>query len=129
MLDETVVNILRMRNMSDTRKLHVRQMAAHALDHRLAAAQLPLEVGKFQLYAFNTKTWAPLLKGSDGKWLEGNDPNALTMARCTRCTRPVPKDGTSLENAFDRDQRAQPAPGQRDSHHRRPADAGRERRR
>ena len=36
MLDETVVNVLRMRNMSEARKLHVREMAAHAVDGRLA---------------------------------------------------------------------------------------------
>lgn len=97
MLDETVVNVLRMRNMSDTRKLMSEKWRRTLSTIDWIAAQLPLE-SQFQLYAFNTKTWA-LQPGSDGKWLKINDPNALGEA-LQSLRKVVPKDGTSIENAF-----------------------------
>lgn len=97
MLDETVVNVLRMRNMSDTRKLMSEKWRRTLSTIDWIAAQLPLE-SQFQLYAFNTKTWA-LQPGSDGKWLKINDPNALGEA-LQSLRQVVPKDGTSIENAF-----------------------------
>jgi hypothetical protein len=97
MLDETVVNILRMRNMSETRKLMSEKWRRTLSTVDWLAAQLPLE-GQFQLYAFNTKAWA-LSPGSDGKWIKTNDPNALSEALAA-LRKQVPKDGTSLENAF-----------------------------
>jgi Mg-chelatase subunit ChlD len=97
MLDETVVNVLRMRNMSETRKLMSDKWRRTLSTIDWIAAQLPLE-SQFQLYAFNTKTWA-LPPGSDGKWLKVNDPNALTEG-LQALHKVVPGDGTSLENAF-----------------------------
>ena len=61
------------------------------------AAQMPAE-GQFQIYAFNTKTWA-LAQGTDGKWLKADDPNSMTEA-ITALRKIVPQDGTSLENAI-----------------------------
>jgi hypothetical protein len=97
MLDETVVNILRMRNMSDTRKLMSDKWRRTLSTIDWIAAQLPLE-SEFQVYAFNTKTWA-LTPSSDGKWLKVNDPNALGEAM-QALHKIVPKDGTSIENAI-----------------------------
>lgn len=97
MLDETVVNILRMRNMSETRKLMSDKWRRTLSTVDWIAAQLPLE-SQFQLYAFNTKTWA-LAPTSDGKWLKVNDANALTEG-LQALHKLVPKDGTSIENAF-----------------------------
>jgi hypothetical protein len=97
MLDETVVNVLRMRNMSDARKLQSDKWRRTLSTVDWIAAQLPLE-SQFQLYAFNTKAWS-LVDGSEGKWLKTNDPNALTEA-LEKLRKTVPKDGTSIENAF-----------------------------
>jgi hypothetical protein len=97
MLDETVVNILRMRNMSDTRKLMSDKWRRTLSTVDWIASQLPLE-SEFQVYAFNTKTWA-LTPSSDGKWLKVNDPNALGEAM-QALHKIVPKDGTSIENAI-----------------------------
>jgi hypothetical protein len=97
MLDETVVNILRMRNMSETRKLMSGKWRRTLSTVDWLAAQLPLE-SQFQLYAFNTKAWA-LQPASDGKWLKVNDPNALGEG-LQALHKLVPKDGTSIENAF-----------------------------
>jgi hypothetical protein len=97
MLDETVVNVLRMRNMSDTRKRMSDKWRRTLSTVDWLAAQMPLE-GQFQIYAFNTKAWA-LQPGSEGKWLKANDPNAMTES-LEHLRKLVPGDGTSLENAF-----------------------------
>jgi hypothetical protein len=97
MLDETVVNVLRMRNMSDTRKLMSDKWRRTLSTVDWIASQLPLE-SQFQLYAFNTKVWA-LQPNTDGKWLKANDPNALSEG-LQALHKFVPKDGTSIENAF-----------------------------
>jgi hypothetical protein len=97
MLDDTVVNVLRMRNMSETRKLMSDKWRRTLSTVDWIASQMPLE-SQFQLYAFNTKTWA-LQANSDGKWLKTNDPNALGEA-LQALHKLVPKDGTSIENAF-----------------------------
>lgn len=97
MLDETVVNVIRMRNMSDTRKLMSEKWRRTLSTVDWLAAQLPLD-GRFQIYAFNTRAWA-LHPGSDGTWLKTSDPDALAEA-LSNLRRIVPADGTSIENAF-----------------------------
>src|SRR5262245_9550631 len=78
MLDETVVNVLRLRNMSDSRELLSEKWRRTVSTVDWLASQMPVE-GQFQIYAFNTKTWA-LTEGTDGKWLKSNDPNAMSEA-------------------------------------------------
>ena len=97
MLDETVVNVLRMRNMSEGRKLMSQKWQRTLSTVDWLAAQMPLE-SQFQIYAFNTKTWA-LAEGTDGKWLKSNDPNAMSEA-LEKLRKTVPADGTSIENAI-----------------------------
>jgi hypothetical protein len=97
MLDETVVNVLRLRNMAESKKLLAPKWRRTVSTIEWLAAQLPLE-GQFQLYAFNTKTYS-LATGTEGKWLKTNDPNALTEA-LEKLRKTVPADGTSIENAF-----------------------------
>jgi hypothetical protein len=97
MLDETVVNVIRMRNMPEARKLMSQKWRRTVSTVEWIAAQLPAE-GQFQLYAFNTKTWA-LGQGSEGKWLKSDDPNAMSEALAA-LRQTVPQDGTSLENAI-----------------------------
>ena len=97
MLDETVVNVLRLRNMSDAHKRIAEKWQRTMTIVDWLTAHIP-EASKFQIYAFNTHPWA-LLQGSDGKWLEGNDEKALN-GTLSALHELVPKDGTSLENAF-----------------------------
>ena len=97
MLDDTVVNVLRMRNMSDGRKLMSVKWRRTLSTVDWLAAQLPVE-GQFQIYAFNTKTWA-LSQGTDGKWLKSDDPNAMSDALAA-LRKTIPADGTSIENAI-----------------------------
>jgi hypothetical protein len=97
MLDDTVVNVLRLRNMSDGRKLMSDKWRRTLSTVEWLAAQLPVE-GQFQIYAFNTKARA-LAQGTDGKWLKSNDPNAMSDSLAA-LRKTIPKDGTSLENAM-----------------------------
>jgi hypothetical protein len=101
------VNILRLRNMSDAHKHMADKWRRTISIADWLTAHIP-ETSKFQIYAFNTHPWA-LLKGTDGKWLEGNDPKSLDGA-LGALHELVPKDGTSLENAFTALQNLQPAP-------------------
>jgi hypothetical protein len=97
MLDDTVVNVLRMRNMSEARKLLSDKWRRTVSTVEWLAAQLPAE-SEFQIIAFNTQP-RYLVEGSDGKWLKVNDPNALTDA-LGNLRKTVPQEGTSLENVF-----------------------------
>ena len=107
MLDETLVNIIRMRNMSPDRKLRSEkwQQAIGTVDW--VSAQLPAD-SQFQIYAFNVRAW-PLLEGSDGRWLAARDSKAMSEA-LQELRRTVPTDGTSLFHAFAVLQRLTPAP-------------------
>jgi hypothetical protein len=107
MLDETLVNILRMRNMSDDRKLRSDkwQQAIGTVDW--VSAQLPAE-SQFQLYAFNTRAWS-LVEGRGGRWVNAKDSEAMAGAlRALRQTAPA--GGTSLVNAFAVIGQLSPAP-------------------
>lgn len=107
MLDETLVNIIRLRNMPDERKLRSEKwrQAIGVVDW--ITAQLPADA-QFQIYAFNTRPW-PLVEGSDGRWLSARDGKALAAAlKAVRVTSPG--GGTSLVNAFALLRSLSPAP-------------------
>jgi hypothetical protein len=97
MLDDTIVNVIRRRNMPDTEKLRSvkwRQTVA-TVDWLTAQIRPGTE---FQIYMYNN-TAEPVLKGSDGTWLRADDGEQLTEAvRVLRGT--VPSKGTNLRAAF-----------------------------
>jgi hypothetical protein len=97
MMDETVVNVIRLRNMSETRRRAAEKWRRTVNTLDWLTSQIP-QKSQFQVYAFNTSAHA-LVPGSDGKWLSANDATALNGA-LTEMRKLVPKDGTSLENAF-----------------------------
>ncbi|MGH8495570.1 MAG: VWA domain-containing protein [Gammaproteobacteria bacterium] len=107
MLDETIVNVIRRRNMSTEHKLNARkwQRAIGTVDW--LTAQIPA-ASQFQIYAFNVAP-TPLIPGSDGKWLEAEDGAQLTEA-IERLRETVPEKGTSLINALSVVNRLRPAP-------------------
>ena len=97
MLDDTVVGIIRKRNMADAdkRKADKWRHAVKSIDW--LTTQLPL-TGSYQVYSFN-ETAAPVLEGTAGKWLDGN--NALQLNEIVnRLHLMVPQNGTSLINAI-----------------------------
>ena len=97
MLDETVVNVIRLRNMPESRRLLSTKWRRTVATVDWLTTQIPAK-SKFQVIAFNTKAWS-LAPASGGRWLDGSDAKALTDI-VTELRRTVPTDGTSLENAF-----------------------------
>jgi hypothetical protein len=97
MLDETVVNVIRLRNMSEAKRLSADKWRRTVRTVDWITSQLP-QKSQFQIYAFNTQA-TPLIASSAGKWLSTTDPGSLNDA-ITQMRNLVPSDGTSLENAF-----------------------------
>ena len=107
MMDESVVNVIRLRNMPESRRIAAAKWRRTVATVDWLTAQLPAKA-KFQAYAFNTRARA-LVPGSDGRWLEAGDAKALNDA-LRELRRLVPQDGTSLENAFVAVQSLAPRP-------------------
>jgi hypothetical protein len=107
MLDDTIVNIIRRRNMSVGDRLRAvkwRQVVA-SVDW-LTAQFLP--GSEFQIYMFNNDV-EPVIKGSDGVWLKADDSRQLDEAvRVLR--RTVPENGTNMKAAWEVASRLTPLP-------------------
>jgi hypothetical protein len=97
MMDDSVVNVIRLRNMPESRRIAAAKWRRTVATVDWLTSQLPAKA-KFQAYAFNTKVRA-LVAGSEGRWLAADDANALNDT-LRELRRTVPQDGTSLENAF-----------------------------
>jgi hypothetical protein len=97
MLDETLVNIIRLRNMAPERRVGSEKWQQAVNTVEWVTARLPADT-KFQIYAFDTAP-RPLVEGSGGRWLSAGDSGhveqALTALRST-----APTGGSSLQNAF-----------------------------
>lgn len=97
MLDSTLVNILRRRNMSEEqqRRAPKWQQIVNSVDWLTAQ----LEPGtQFQVIAFNDTAWS-LVDGTDGQWLTATDGSTLQRA-VDALRRLTPKGPTSLHAAF-----------------------------
>ncbi len=97
MLDDTIVNIIRRRNMSTKDQLSAvkwRQVVA-SVDWLTAQFEPGSE---FQIYMFNNEA-IPVIQGSDGVWLKADDSTQLDEAiRVLR--RTVPEKGTNMLAAY-----------------------------
>ncbi len=107
MLGETIVDVIRRRNLPTERKV-----LSDKWQHALASvdwliAQIPPD-SQFQIHAFNETTWA-VTEGSDGRWLDGADPEVLNQA-VARARELVPEKGTNLYRAFESISKLRPAP-------------------
>jgi len=97
MLDDTIVNVIRRRNMGVEDKLAAvkwRQVVASVdwLTSQITPGS------KFQIYMFNTEA-QPVIKGSEGTWLEADDATQLNEA-VQVLRRTVPQDGTNMKAAY-----------------------------
>ncbi len=97
MLDESIVNILRRRNMSETRKRQSPKWQHTIKIVEWLSAKFPLD-SQFQIYHFNTDTYA-LAPKTKGQWLNVRDKTKLDTTFKT-LTSLVPEKGTNLEKAF-----------------------------
>jgi len=107
MLDETVVNIIRLRNMPPERRIASGKWQQAVNTVEWMASRLP-DTTQFQIYAFDTAPRA-LVEGSAGRWLDARDSaqieKALSVLRTT-----APTGGSSLQNAFSVIKTLDPAP-------------------
>lgn len=98
MLDSTIVNIIRRRNMNIEDKLGAvkwRQVVA-SVDWLTAQFEPGSE---FQIYMYNNVA-EPVLKGSDGVWLKADDGTQIDEAiRVLR--RTPPENGTNMKAAYE----------------------------
>jgi len=93
MLDETIVNVIRRRNMPDATKIQSDkwQRAVRSVDWVMT--QIPQD-SQFQLYTFNTKLEA-VTPESDGQWLDGGSREDLDRS-VAALRGVVPVGGTNL---------------------------------
>jgi hypothetical protein len=107
MLDETIVGIIRRRNLADQQKLRSAkwQQAVSSIDW--LTTQLP-PTSKFQVYAFNERAVA-LIEGTESKWLDAGNVEQLNKV-VERLRRVVPQKGTSLVKAFQAMRLMRPKP-------------------
>ncbi len=109
MLDSTVVNIVRLRNLPDAEKRKSPKWRRALATAQWLTARMPT-AARFQVFAFNTRARA-LVPGSDGNWLNANDPEQLSKV-IAQLNLLVPADGTSLYQAFSALKTLTPAPDQ-----------------
>ncbi|MGI9326496.1 MAG: hypothetical protein ACR2PZ_14835 [Pseudomonadales bacterium] len=98
MLDDTIVNVLRRRNMSDERKRKAPKWQRVVRTAEWIAAQLPLDA-EFEFLAFNTETRS-LLSDTSGDWHAVSDAAKLEKA-INELKTMIPTDGTSVIGLFE----------------------------
>jgi hypothetical protein len=97
MLDNTIVNIIRRRNMPDADRINSAKWVQVRKTVDWLTTQLPVP-SQYQIYVFNNEA-RPLLPGTEGRWLEVADEPQLTQA-VTALNAIIPNEGTNLENLF-----------------------------
>jgi len=107
MLDETVVNIIRLRNMPPERRIASNKWQQAVNTVGWVASRLPADT-QFQVYAFDTAP-RPVVEGSAGRWLSARDAGQIAQA-LGALRRTAPAGGTSLQNAFAVIRTLNPAP-------------------
>jgi hypothetical protein len=98
MLDDTIVNVLRRRNMSEDRKRQAPKWQRALRTAEWIAAQLPLDA-QFEFLVFNTETRS-MLDDDTGAWHEVSNARALDDA-LRELKKMVPEDGTSMIKLFE----------------------------
>ncbi|MBI1732812.1 MAG: VWA domain-containing protein [Gammaproteobacteria bacterium] len=107
MLDETLVNVIRRRNMTDERRTGSRKWRQAVATLDWLTTRFPVG-GKFQVYLFDTDVKAAV-PGTEGQWLDV--ANAGQLETAVQAARDAaPDGGTSLERAFQAVARLRPLP-------------------
>ena len=97
MLDSSLVNIIRTRNMADEQKRNAPkwQRAVNSVDW--ISTQLPI-TSQYQIWNFSTK-YTSVLAGTEDIWLEVADREQLDQA-IENVKNIVPENGTNMEQVF-----------------------------
>lgn len=107
MLDRSIVNIIRMRNMNNSEKYKSEKWIQARGIVEWLVSQLPQQ-SQYQIYTFNLKAEAAI-SGTKGSWLSVKNSNQLNQA-IDNVNRTLPENGTSLENLFRDIAAMQPKP-------------------
>lgn len=107
MLDDSLVNIIRTRNMSNQAKLAAPKWQQVVKTVDWITTQLPI-TSQYQILHFNTETHSAV-EGTDGQWLEVADRDQLDSAIDT-VKQLVPANGTNLEQVFETVRSMDPLP-------------------
>ena len=107
MLDETIVGVIRRRNLSVKEKLKSPKWQQTVATVNWLTTQLP-PTSQFQVYTFN-ETAVPLLAKTKGTWLNAGEIDRLNQT-VAGIRKLVPEKGTSLLNAFTVIGEIKPAP-------------------
>jgi hypothetical protein len=97
MLDDTLVNIIRRRNLSEAARRQAAKWKQAVATVDWLTTQLPRQ-SRFQIFSFDTGA-APVVPGTGGTWLDAGDRGVLDDA-VARVRGLAPEGGTSLLNAF-----------------------------
>ena len=109
MLHEDVVTVIRMRNLDAARKRAAAKWRRAVETANWLTTQLPAG-SDYQIFTFNTRA-QPLLADTNGAWIKSAD--AAQLARgIAALDQIVPRDGTSLYNAFAATRTLHPLPDQ-----------------
>ena len=97
MLSDTLVNVIRRRNLPESEQLKSRKWRQVIATVNWLTTQLD-EEDQYQIYMFNN-TAEPVIRGTEGVWLTADDGVQLNEAvRVLR--RTPPKNGTNMHAAF-----------------------------
>lgn len=107
MLDETIVNVIRRRNMDDARKRAAPKWQRAVRTVEWLSAQLPLDA-HFQIFGFGTEVRS-LVPEQDRSWIPLGDGRALNAA-VEALRLEVPQGGNSLITLFDAIRAMSPPP-------------------
>ena len=97
MLDDTIVNIIRRRNLPDSEKIRAAKWRQAVATVDWLTTQIP-RTSKFQIYTFSDRPRA-VLPDTAGHWLDGGDRATLDRAMAA-LGQVVPDGGTNLFHAL-----------------------------
>ena len=107
MLDETIVNVIRLRNLSETARRASPKWQRSLRTVEWITANMPPS-SKFRIVSFNTEA-SPIGTDSDWRWLEANDEAALDDS-IVAMNALVPSGGSNLSSAFEAIAKLDPMP-------------------
>jgi hypothetical protein len=107
MLEQTIVNIIRTRNMSDDTKRNAPKWRQALEMVEWLSTRFPV-TSKYQIYTFNSSVDS-IVSNTKGQWLQVSNNDQLNQV-FEDLKSLIPEGGTSLENVFDEISRLSPIP-------------------
>jgi hypothetical protein len=107
MLDKTIVNVIRRRNLPDEKKLESEKWQRAIQTVEWITANMPKDAN-FQLFTFNTET-KPAISGTESEWLRAIEKED-TDGALAGLNKIVPAGGTSLHHPFALAREMEPQP-------------------